>query len=114
VGEFGCNAPATPGIGTRADACSTDVQGAGGAWYTQFHRYLQKRDLDWIYWPLNGTYAAGPIAGVTCPTGPAASLDPWGPQAACWGMPEHYGILTPGWTSPKPSLRESLRMLTKP
>jgi endoglucanase len=111
VGEFGCNAPSLPGIPLRADDCQPDARGIGGAWYAQLHDYLKAHDLDWAYWPLNGTYAAGPVAGLSCPPKPDAGLDPRGPQAACWGMPEHYGVLTPDWSQIKPDLDRSLREL---
>jgi endoglucanase len=50
VGEFGtCNTSAT---------CVADTSGQG-LWFTSFRQYLLDADIDWSYWPLNGTESSG-------------------------------------------------------
>jgi len=63
VGEFGINHSNT-----------TDP------WWNCFLDYLQTNDLDWAYWPLNGTQGSG-----------------YGRTA---GGEEGYGVLNPAWTAP--------------
>ena len=52
VGEFGtCN---------TADTCVSSSNSADpGLWFGVFTRYLRYHDLDWSYWPLNGTESDG-------------------------------------------------------
>jgi endoglucanase len=50
VSEFGtCN---------TSDTCVSDSSG-GGLWFQSFLRVLDDADVDWGYWPLNGTEASG-------------------------------------------------------
>ncbi len=85
VGEFGtCH---------TSPAC---IGGPGatseGMWFEGFRRYLVEADIDWIYWPLNGTQARAP-----------------GRDA---GAADTYGVLDATWTMPsQPQLAEVLRQL---
>jgi endoglucanase len=73
VGEFGtCN---------TADSCvaSTDTSD-NGVWFSAITRYLGYHDVNWSYWPINGTESDG-LAG----------------QGRTYGVAETYGILNPQW-----------------
>ena len=49
-----------------------------GKWFTSFTSYLTDGDIDWMYWPLNGTQATG--------------------DTRTFGAPETYGLMDPTWT----------------
>ncbi|MGB8261039.1 MAG: glycoside hydrolase family 5 protein [Terracidiphilus sp.] len=88
VGEFGtCNS---------ADSCVASSRAAdNGYWFGFLASYLAANDLDWAYWPLNGTQSTG--AGRT------------------WGAPEAYGLLNPAWSGASlPSLAQTLTALASP
>ncbi len=70
VSEFGtCN---------TSDTCVTDTSGPG-LWFQSFLQVLNDADLDWGYWPLNGTEATG--------------------ATRTFGTPDTYGVLDPAWTT---------------
>ena len=70
VSEFGtCN---------TSDTCVSDVAG-GGLWFQSFLRVLSDADIDWAYWPLNGTEATG--------------------ATRTFGIPDTYGVLDPQWAA---------------
>lgn len=72
VGEFGtCNA----GL-----SCVSSRAGTNGTWFPQFAQYLRQGDIDWSYWPLNGTQSSGARRKL--------------------GDPETYGVLDPTWSRP--------------
>ena len=85
VGEFG--------------TCHTDpacVGGPGataeGVWFEGFRRYLVEADIDWIYWPLNGTQARAP--------------------GRDGGAADAYGVLGATWSTPSlPQLADVLHQL---
>jgi endoglucanase len=80
IGEFGIE--------------NTDV-GLQTPWWTCFTAYLAEKDLDWAYWPLNGTQ--GPGYGRTD------------------GAAEGYGILNPTWdAAANPAHLEQLQTLQAP
>jgi endoglucanase len=85
VGEFGtCN---------TADSCvsSTNTMDQG-FWFQSIRQYLTEADIDWSYWPLNGTEASG--------------------TSRTLGATETYGILAPDWQTPsRQSLLTALQML---
>jgi endoglucanase len=71
LGEFGtCNTAAT---------CVTDATGQG-FWFSAIRTYLSEADIDWAYWPLNGTQARG--------------------TGRTFGAPDTYGILDTDWKAP--------------
>jgi endoglucanase len=88
VGEFGtCN--------TAGTCVSSSNSADPGLWYSVFTRYLRYHDLDWSYWPLNGTESDG-LAG----------------QGRSYGTPETYGVLNTGWSGASlPALLTSLRAI---
>jgi len=70
-----------------------DHSGTGDPWWQCFTEYLAEKDLDWAYWPLNGTQ--GPGYGRTD------------------GAEEGYGVLNPAWTDAANAEHlEELRALT--
>jgi endoglucanase len=70
VSEFGtCN---------TAGACVSAASG-DGLWFQSFSRYLADADIDWAYWPLNGTES----------TGASRTL----------GAAETYGVLGTDWSA---------------
>lgn len=77
VGEFGvAHAPAE----------------VASIWFSGIRRYLDESDIDWGYWPLNGTQA----------TGTTRTL----------GAEESYGFLDPTWTRPAlPELSVALQAI---
>jgi endoglucanase len=88
VGEFGtCNT--SPNCVDYTDSSQL------GFWFAGIRRYLAEADIDWSYWPWNGTAAnGGPASGRTVDT------------------VETYGILDPTWTSPSlPSLLSGLQAI---
>ncbi|PYY07550.1 MAG: hypothetical protein DMG69_19030 [Acidobacteria bacterium] len=75
IGEFGnCHDRSS----CLADGNPSD--GSGGFWFQSFRTYLDNTDLDWSYWPLNGTQSSG--------------------QGRRFGGEETYGILDPYWNAP--------------
>ncbi|MCA1663307.1 MAG: glycoside hydrolase family 5 protein [Myxococcales bacterium] len=89
VGEFGtCN---------TADSCVDYADNTkNGFWFAGVRRYLHDADIDWAYWPWNGTEANG------APTAPGRHV----------GDAETYGVLNASWTGPAlPSLLTSLQAL---
>ncbi len=80
IGEFG--------------TCSNDLScvqnsSVSGYWFLNFVRYLKENDLDWAYWPLNGTMANG--------------------ETRVYGDLDWYGILDKTWE--EVSLKELLVIL---
>ncbi|HZU08933.1 MAG TPA: cellulase family glycosylhydrolase [Pseudacidobacterium sp.] len=75
IGEFGnCH---------NQSICLSDNNpgdGSGGFWFQSFRTYLDQNDIDWSYWPLNGTEASG--------------------QGRTYNGEEGYGMLNPYWNSP--------------
>lgn len=60
-----------------------------GFWFQNFIRFLRETDLDWCYWPLNGTELSG--------------------HSRKFGTPEDYGVLNPTYTGP--ASQQMLRLL---
>lgn len=76
VGEFGtCN--------TAAACVSSQNTSDSGYWFAIIARYLRYHNLDWSYWPLNGTESDG-LAG----------------QGRSYGVTETFGVLNPNWSAP--------------
>jgi endoglucanase len=72
IGEFGtCQAP-------RCLDSSDPAQ--QGFWFRNILRFLRESDLDWCYWPLNGTQLSG--------------------HSRKFGNPESYGVLNPAYDGP--------------
>jgi endoglucanase len=73
VGEFGtCN---------TADSCADSTNsGALGHWFGIITRYFGYHNLNWSYWPVNGTESDG-LPG----------------QGRTYGATETYGVLNPQW-----------------
>lgn len=86
VGEFGtCNTSA---------AC-VQPSNPGGAWFEQFIAYLNAGDIDWAYWPLNGTMARA--------------------DDREFGAVDWYGVLNETWTGGElPELIEALQGIQDP
>jgi endoglucanase len=85
MGEFGtCN---------TSDTCVTSASNRDlGFWFQIITRYMQSNQLDWCYWPANGTYSNYANAG------------------KIYGSVETYGILSTAWTGPSlPSLLGQLQ-----
>ncbi|HUO27663.1 MAG TPA: cellulase family glycosylhydrolase [Bryobacteraceae bacterium] len=81
IGEFGtCQEP-------RCLDSSDPKQ--EGFWFQNFIRFLRETDLDWCYWPLNGTELSG--------------------HSRKFGDPEDYGVLNPTYTGP--ASQQMLRLL---
>jgi len=83
LGEFGtCHTSAS---------CVDDTAGQG-LWFAGIRMYLTEADIDWSYWPLNGTEA----------TGTSRTL----------GAEDSYGVLDPAWTQPAlPALTSALQAI---
>jgi endoglucanase len=74
IGEFGtCN--------TAATCVSSSNPSDLGLWFSAFTRFLKYHNLNWSYWPVNGTESDG-LPG----------------QGRTYGATETYGVLNPGWT----------------
>ncbi len=72
IGEFGtCQAP-------RCLDSSDPTQ--QGFWFRNILRFLRETDLDWCYWPLNGTQLSG--------------------HSRKFGNRESYGVLNPAYDGP--------------
>jgi endoglucanase len=86
VGEFGtCN---------TSTACVTD-ETEWGAWFETFAVYLAAGDIDWAYWPANGTMARG--------------------DGREYGAVDWYGVLDETWLQPSlPELLEMLQEIQEP
>jgi endoglucanase len=83
VGEFG-----------TSHASPSDVSAASGQgfWFQSLRQYLAAADIDWAYWPLDGTEASG--------------------YGRTLGAEEPYGVLDVKWTAPAlPALTQALRAL---
>jgi endoglucanase len=88
VGEFGtCD---------TSDACVSSSNPANlGKWFAIFTRYLRYHNMNWSYWPINGTKSDG-AAG----------------QNIAYGQTESYGILNTGWDAvSRASLLSSLQAI---
>jgi endoglucanase len=88
VGEFGtCN---------TADSCVASTDPAdNGVWFSAITRYLGYHNLNWSYWPINGTESDG-LPG----------------QGRTYGVTETYGILNPQWDgAARPALLSSLQAI---
>ena len=73
VGEFGtCH--------THVSCFQDTAAGSQGFWFTSFLQYLRQSDMDWCYWALNGTEAAG--------------------TTRTFGAEETYGVLNTSWNGP--------------
>jgi endoglucanase len=80
VGEFGtCHTSKT---------CISNTNGQG-LWFEGIRQYLTDADIDWSYWPLDGTQARG--------------------NSRIYGAEDTYGVLDKTWT--KPALPELLTAL---
>lgn len=88
VGEFGtCNT-----AGSCVDSADT---ADNGVWFSAITRYLGYHNLNWSYWPVNGTESDG-LAG----------------QGRTYGVTETYGILNPQWDGAAlPALLSSLQAI---
>ena len=86
VGEFGtCNTAASCVQATSAE----------GAWFEQLIAYLHAGDIDWAYWPLNGTMARA--------------------EDREFGAVDWYGVLNETWTDGElPELIEALQGIQDP
>ena len=80
IGEFGT---------CSNDPSCVEDSSAGGFWFLNFIRYLKENDVDWAYWPLNGTMANG--------------------ETRVYGSVDWYGILDKTWEDI--SLKELLVIL---
>jgi|SRR5271165_1588694 len=70
VGEFGtCN--------TASTCVSSGSSSDNGYWFGFLTTYLQTYNVDWSYWPINGTQSTG--------------------SSRTYGAPELYGVLNPSW-----------------
>jgi hypothetical protein len=71
IGEFGtCN---------TASSCVSGSSG-NGPWFTYITRFLRYHNVNWSYWPLNGTESDG-LSG----------------QGRTYGAVETYGVLNTSW-----------------
>lgn len=83
VGEFGVNAT------RKSDVCH--------GWFPLLWQYLAENNLDWAYWPINGTEAnPGPFD-----------------TSRKLGKPESYGVLDKSWTRANKPLITWLHPLQK-
>lgn len=74
IGEFGTS--------HTADACVTEDQpGTDGFWFAALVRFLAEHDIDWTYWPLNGTMSG--------------AKPRWG---RAFGEEETFGLLDQSWS----------------
>ena len=89
VGEFGtCN--------TDATCVDYTDRSKLGFWFAGIRRYLHDADIDWSYWPWNGTEANG------APSDPSRKV----------GQADTYGVLDATWTGPAlPSLLTGLQAI---
>ncbi len=88
VGEFGtCN--------TAASCVDSTDTADDGVWFSAITRYLGYHNLNWSYWPVNGTESDG-LSG----------------QGRTYGLIETYGILNPQWDGAAlPALLTSLQAI---
>ncbi len=86
VGEFGtCSTDATCVAGGSRD----------GDWFSTFVQYLDAGDIDWCYWPVNGTMARA--------------------DGREYGAVDWYGVLDETWTEPAlPELIDALQAIQDP
>ena len=87
VGEFGtCN------TSTACVEASTDVN---GIWFDLFLDYLAAGDIDWAYWPVNGTMARA--------------------DDREFGATDWFGVLDRTWSEPSlPELLQGLQAIQDP
>lgn len=87
VGEFGtCNYNPTCGNDT--------TPGSQGQWFRSLVQYLGQKQLNWIYWSVNGSQSSGP--------------------ARVYGAHEWYGFLSQDWAVPYPWLAQELSTIQSP
>jgi endoglucanase len=88
VGEFGtCDT-----AGSCVDSTNT---ADNGVWFSAITRYLGYHNLNWSYWPINGTESDG-LPG----------------QGRTYGATETYGLLNPQWDGAAlPALLSSLQAI---
>ena len=86
VSEFGtCNVSTNCIQGTAVE----------GAWFSRFLQYLQAGDIDWAYWPVNGTMARA--------------------DDREYGATDWFGVLDSTWSEPAlPPLLEALQEIQQP
>ena len=81
VGEFGtCN---------NEPGCA-DETGQSGRWFATMIAYLDAGDIDWAYWPLNGTMARGEEGSGR----EYGAVDWYGVLDGTWGSPAKAELLT--------------------
>ena len=68
IGEFGT---------CSNDSSCVQDSSVSGYWFLNFVKYLQENDIDWAYWPLNGTMANG--------------------ETRVYGSVDWYGVLDKTW-----------------
>ena len=85
LGEFG-----TCHLNSR---CVDDTEfGSQGFWFSNLLHYLQQYDVDWCYWPLNGTQSRG--------------------TTRLFAAEETFGVMNASWKGPAlPSLLGSIQSL---
>ena len=88
VGEFGtCD--------TSLSCVTGTTPGTNGLWFHVLTTFLQRYDVNWTYWAVNGTQSTG--------------------AGRSYGAPETYGVLNPSWDAPAlPALTERLRQMERP
>lgn len=89
IGEFGtCN---------TADSCVNSTANTDlGFWFQSIAQYIRSNNVDWCYWPANGTLSDYPDAN------------------RAYGGVETYGLFNPAWNGPSlNSLLSQLGGLTK-
>ncbi len=87
VGEFGtCD--------TAASCVSDSTSGSNGFWFHILTTFLQRYDVNWCYWPINGTQSTG--------------------RSRTYGAPETYGVLNAKWDGPAlPALTRRLAQIER-
>lgn len=103
IGEFGSC--------THANQCdqATLSQNEGGFWFSTFMGYLQNGDpannvpgdINWSYWPVNGTYSNSWDYG----------SNNW---RTCYGQREDYGVLGGDWMTLASPLLQSMLIPSTP
>lgn len=86
-----------PVVVTELGTCTDGRPDCGGParWFDDLAEYLARGDIDWIYWPLNGTQSSGVGRGR--------------------GAFDFYGVLDPRWTAvASPRVLDALRNLGPP
>ena len=87
-----------PGHTFRQLQCRKNcIQGTAteGAWFSRFLQYLQAGDIDWAYWPVNGTMARA--------------------EDREYGATDWFGVLDSTWSEPAlPPLLDALQEIQQP